>query len=196
MVEDPFNFTASQHHYTLVCGSTTKVVDVLKILLRLLSAAPVPVSVLLQCQLLPAQVAESVFVYHHGKLSSSPVIFQCSVSDRIFTLKHCADTPLHVWVAIMLESYLHTLSLSARRGLKTNFSIKASRIQQSSFTLLAEFYSAMYFKSCNAFLMLLFPCAHDFCLLFSTCLSCSVCSGVTRTNFPMSWKNYCQMITP
>lgn len=106
--EDPFNFRASQHHHKLVCGSTSLVVDALRIPLHLLFAAPVLVAVLLQCKLLPAQVAGSVFVYHHGKLSSSPACFQCSVSDHIFTLKHCADTPLHVWVAIMLKSYLHT----------------------------------------------------------------------------------------
>lgn len=114
-MEDPFNFRASQYHHELVCGSTSLVLNALRIPLRLLFVAPVLVSVLLQCQLLPAQVAESVFVYHHGKLSSSPAIFQCSVSDHIFTLKHCADTLPHVWEAIMLKSYLHTYRVYLQR---------------------------------------------------------------------------------
>lgn len=83
-------------------------VDTLRISLCALFAALLLVSGLLQWQLLPAQVADSVFVYHHGKLSSSPAIFQCSVSDHIFSLQHCADALLYVWVVVMLESYLHT----------------------------------------------------------------------------------------
>lgn len=103
-VVDPFNFRASQQH-KLVCGSTTLLVDPA---VSIVFVAPLLVSVLLQCQLLPAQVAERALVYHHGKLSSSPAILQCSVSDRIFSLRHGADVPLPVWAVMMLESYLHS----------------------------------------------------------------------------------------
>lgn len=56
----------------------------------------------------PCSSGRVLFVYHHGKLSSSPAVFQCSVSDHDLALKQRADTPLHVLVAIMLKSYLHT----------------------------------------------------------------------------------------
>lgn len=85
--EDAFNFRASlQYHNGLwidqSAGGRTKVPAV-----SIVFAAPLLVSELLQSQLLPAQVAECVFVYHHGKLSSSPAIFHCSVSDHICALK-------------------------------------------------------------------------------------------------------------
>lgn len=110
-----------------VDASTSLVVDALRIPLRLLFAAPALVSVLLQCQLLPAQVAESVFVYHHGKLSSSPAIFQCSVSDHILPFKALSGHPAAcVGGHTARKLPAHPPSLSAKRGLKRNSSITST----------------------------------------------------------------------
>lgn len=124
-MEDPFLF--SEPHSPIinwsVDPSTSLVVEALRIPLRLLFAAPALVSVLLQCQLLPPQVAESVFVYHHGKLSSTPAIFQCSVSDHILPFKALSGHPAACVGA--RKHPAHPSSLSAKRGLKRNSFIKA-----------------------------------------------------------------------
>lgn len=83
--------------------STSLAADAPRSPLHLLFAAPALVSVLLQCQLLPAQVAESVFVYRHGKLSEQagrpfPSVVSATTS---FTSRHGEDATLHVWAALM-----------------------------------------------------------------------------------------------
>lgn len=73
-------------------------------------------SVLLQCQLLPAQVAEAVFVYHHGKLSSSPAIFpvQCQRPHLHFRAL-CGHPAACVGGHDARELPAHSLSLSVKK---------------------------------------------------------------------------------